>query len=195
MFSLRRRLHYEFQHREKRDSGRLAGLRFDQLGLSSKSQKKLCLLLREVIAFSPSWNFYPPARYNKPGYKFQPVRRAQAKSLVYNRPLPSSKNPHFQNEARSWQPFLWKWVLFAWEWKMISVSKAEHVPSFWNRGSGELGSDLLFGPRKGIRIPESGKFLLVESGIQQIFAVESGIQLNESGIPLTIRIRNPDSAI
>ena len=52
-----------------------------------------------------------------------------------------------------------------------------------------------FGPRKGIRIPESGKFLLVESGIQQIFAVESGIQLNESGIPLTIRIRNPDSAI
>ena len=78
---------------------------------------------------------------------------------------------------------------------MISVSKAEHVPSFWNRGSGELGSDLLFGPRKGIRIPESGKFLLVESGIQQSCAVESGIQLNESGIPLTIRIRNPDSAI
>ena len=28
------------------------------------------------------------------------------------------------------QPFLWKWVLFAWEWKMISISKAEHLP-FW----------------------------------------------------------------
>ena len=66
---------------------------------------------------------------------------------------------------------------------MISVSKAEHVPSFWNRGSGELGSDLLFGPRKGIRIPESGKFLLVESGIQQILC---------RGIWNTAqRIRNP----
>ena len=38
------------------------------------------------------------------------------------------------------QPFLWKWVLFAWEWKMISVSKADHRPSFWNRGQGELGN-------------------------------------------------------
>ena len=41
------------------------------------------------------------------------------------------------------QPFLWKWVLFAWEWKMISISKAEHLPSFWNRGPGELGNGLL----------------------------------------------------
>ena len=35
------------------------------------------------------------------------------------------------------QPFLWKWVLFAWQWKMISISKAENLPSFWNRGAGE----------------------------------------------------------
>ena len=41
------------------------------------------------------------------------------------------------------QPFLWKWVLFAWEWKMISISKAEHLPSFWNRGPEELGNGLL----------------------------------------------------
>ena len=40
------------------------------------------------------------------------------------------------------QPFLWKWVLFAWEWKTISVLRAEHLPSFWNRGLGELGNDL-----------------------------------------------------
>ena len=33
--------------------------------------------------------------------------------------------------------------LFAREWKMISISKAEHVPSFWNRGPGELGNGLL----------------------------------------------------
>ena len=39
--------------------------------------------------------------------------------------------------------FLWKWVLFAWEWKMISISRAKHLPSFWNRGPGELGNGLL----------------------------------------------------
>ena len=40
------------------------------------------------------------------------------------------------------QPFLWKWVFFAWEWKMISISKAEHLPSLWNRGPWELGNGL-----------------------------------------------------
>ena len=37
------------------------------------------------------------------------------------------------------QLFLWKWVLFAWEWKIISISKVEHLTSFWYRGPGELG--------------------------------------------------------
>ena len=41
------------------------------------------------------------------------------------------------------QPFLWKWVLFARELKMISISKAQHLPSVWNRGPGELGNGLL----------------------------------------------------
>ena len=40
-------------------------------------------------------------------------------------------------------PFLWKWVLFAWEWKIIFISKAEHLTSFWYRGPGELGNSLL----------------------------------------------------
>ena len=35
------------------------------------------------------------------------------------------------------QPLWLKWVLFAWEWKIISISKAEHLTSFWNRGPGE----------------------------------------------------------
>ena len=35
------------------------------------------------------------------------------------------------------------------------------------------------------------KFLLVESGT---WAFESGIQLKESGIPMTIAIRNPSSS-
>ena len=29
------------------------------------------------------------------------------------------------------QPFLCKWVLSAWEWKIIPISKAEHLTSFW----------------------------------------------------------------
>ena len=52
---------------------------------------------------------------------------------------------------------------------------------------------------KGFRIPESGKFCfghLVNSGNfclwnPDTWALESGIQLMESGIPLTIGIRNP----
>ena len=40
------------------------------------------------------------------------------------------------------QPFLWKWVIFAWKRKVISISKAERLPSFWNRGLGEFGNGL-----------------------------------------------------
>ena len=43
---------------------------------------------------------------------------------------------------------------------------------------------------KGIRIAESGKFLLVESGI---LGLESGIQLKESRLILTTGIQNPSS--
>ena len=46
-----------------------------------------------------------------------------------NRPLPSSKNPRFQNEARC-TTFLLKMSFITWEWKMITISKAEHLPSF-----------------------------------------------------------------
>ena len=41
------------------------------------------------------------------------------------------------------QTFLWKRVLLAREWKMTSISKAEHLRSFWNRGPGKLGNCLL----------------------------------------------------
>ena len=40
------------------------------------------------------------------------------------------------------RPFLWKWVLFAREWKVISISNAEHLTSFWYRGPEELGNSL-----------------------------------------------------
>ena len=36
---------------------------------------------------------------------------------INNRPPPSSKIRHFQNEANC-HPFFWKWVLFAWEWRL-----------------------------------------------------------------------------
>ena len=48
------------------------------------------------------------------------------------------------------QPFLWKWVLFAWEWKIIFISTAERLTSFWYRGPGELGNGL-FKPIKTIK--------------------------------------------
>ena len=49
-------------------------------------------------------------------------------------------------------------------------------------------------PYKGIWIPESGKFWLVEFGvIQESCNLKSGIQLKETGIPSTIGIRNPTS--
>ena len=40
------------------------------------------------------------------------------------------------------RPFLWKWVLFAREWKVTSISKAEHLTSFWYRGPEEVGNSL-----------------------------------------------------
>ena len=61
-----------------------------------------------------------------------------------------------------------------------------------------IASKTSVAPRKGLRIPESEKFLPVESGIwnpQKILLAESGIQLNEYGISLTIRIQNPSSTI
>ena len=54
--------------------------------------------------------------------------------------------------------------------------------------------DSRFRPSKGFQIPESGKFWLAESGIQQICVLESGIlsfgtrnvHLKESGIQVTL---------
>ena len=44
------------------------------------------------------------------------------------------------------QLFLWKWVLFAWECKIISISKAAHLTSFWYRGLREHGHSPFTGP-------------------------------------------------
>ena len=56
-----------------------------------------------------------------------------------NRPLLSSKNPRFQNEARC-TTFLLKMSFIAWEWKMITISKASTYPRFETeaRGNSEM---------------------------------------------------------
>ena len=66
---------------------------------------------------------------------------------------------------------------------------------------GDRGFDSWVVPCKGVGIPESGKFLLLESGIGGKFclcnlesrALEFGTQLKKSGLPLTIEIQSPRS--
>ena len=59
--------------------------------------------------------------------RFQPARLYMH---VANRSLPSSKNPHFENEAR-YTTFLVKMSFVYMRMKLvISVSKAQHLPSF-----------------------------------------------------------------
>ena len=60
-----------------------------------------------------------------------------------NRPLLSSKNPHFQNEATC-TTVLVKMSFICMRMKIISIWKAEHLTSFPYRGPGELGNGLLY---------------------------------------------------
>ena len=54
---------------------------------------------------------------------------------MYSR-LPSSKTPHFlQNEAK-YTAFIMKMSFICMRMKIISISKAEHLPSFWYKGFG-----------------------------------------------------------
>ena len=62
-------------------------------------------------------------------------------SFFHSRPLKSSTNPHFQNEAKC-PTFLVKMSLFAWEWKIIYISKAQHLTSFWYSSQGKLRNGL-----------------------------------------------------
>ena len=53
--------------------------------------------------------------------------------------LPSSKNPHFQNETKC-TTFHVKMSFIRMRMKIISISKAKHLTSFWYGGLGELGN-------------------------------------------------------
>ena len=63
-------------------------------------------------------------------------------SKRFDRPLPSSKNPHFQNEAKC-TSFLVKMSFICTRMKNHLHIKAEHLTSFSYRGSGKLGNGLL----------------------------------------------------
>ena len=60
---------------------------------------------------------------------------------LINRLLPSSKNPHFQNEANC-TAFLVKMSFIRMRMKNHFIWKAEHLTSFSCRGPGELGNGL-----------------------------------------------------
>ena len=81
------------------------------------------------------------------------------------------------------QPFLWKWVLFAWEWKIVSISKAEHLTSFWYRGPGERGNGL-FPWKWGTYV--DGK----HSGSQQIGSFQTTCTL-----PITVAESEPSFSL
>ena len=59
-----------------------------------------------------------------------------------NRPLASSKNPHFQNEAKC-TTFLVKMSFIRMRMKIIFISKAENLTSFWCTDPGKLGNGVL----------------------------------------------------
>ena len=56
----------------------------------------------------------------------------------------------FQSESGSAKPFIWKVVLFTCKWtricmwiKLISIWKASHYNSLWNRGKRQFGNHLM----------------------------------------------------
>ena len=62
--------------------------------------------------------------------------------------------------------------------------------------SEEAYSERSIAPCKGLRTPESGKFLLVESRIREVYLVESGIPgfgIRDIAQGIQIGIRNPSS--
>ena len=74
-------------------------------------------------------------------FVLMPIAFCRGEALT-NRPGPSSKNSHFENEAKC-TTFLVKMSFICVRMKMISILKAEHLTSFWYRGPGELGNDIL----------------------------------------------------
>ena len=100
---------------------------------------------RKVSSPFPSADLHPFCEERTPHRRLQPeVSPFPFKYTLTlpNRPLPNSEDPHFQNEARC-TTFLVKMSFICMRVKMISISKAEHLPSFWNRGPGQLGNGLL----------------------------------------------------
>ena len=89
------------------------------------------------------------------------------------------KNPLFVKIPRNegWIPsprlrFLW---IFYYHRCRISVAQCTCILNYPLYTSISAWTEVRIAPCKGIRIPKSVKFVLVECGIQQICALESGI--------------------
>ena len=89
------------------------------------------------------------------------------------------------------QPFLWKWVLFAWEWKIIYLSKAEHLTSFWYRGPGELGNGLFWG--KGVQMEVISEGIRGGGGgwLCEVFFPGASYYTSVVAHPLIISVKRP----
>ena len=78
-------------------------------------------------------------------------------------------------------------------WIIVYLCLFKGVASSGKVSHDHLSAIFIFLYYKGIRILESRKWLLVESGPLQIFVLEFAIKLKKSGIALTIGNRNPNS--
>ena len=76
--------------------------------------KHIRQFLHKIMCNWEVWRFSRIKRHCSRAKQRQ--RKTKMRVARANRPLPSPKNPHFQNEARC-TTFLVKWILFAWEWK------------------------------------------------------------------------------
>ena len=108
---------------------------FDKTLYISRTDKRQDFAYRQQNGWSI---VHTPSYLQKPAFGSVPLQPAETRAIHFRVP----KTLTFKMRLGA-QPFLWKWVLLPWEWKMISISKAEYLPSFWNRGPGELGNGLL----------------------------------------------------
>ena len=97
----------------------------------------ILLLLRQRISTS-LYGYFTVVEFKKSLYFYFIFTRTVS-------PLLSSKNPHFHNGAKS-STFLVKMSFICMRLKIISISKAEHLTSFWWTGLGnsEIAYWLLF---------------------------------------------------
>ena len=106
------------------------------------------IFISSVLFNLLSWGPFPEGLFvtlyfRPPFTRLRPVSLFCSKICKQEkRPLPSTKDNRFQNEAIKCTTILVKMSLICMIIKVIYISKAEHLTSFWYRGTGELGNGL-----------------------------------------------------